>query len=67
MKLYLINLLLLYNVYSIDLLDKFNDILGIENNEDNLTDSIKNLLIRKEESNKNNLKILLNSAKSDNK
>jgi hypothetical protein len=58
MKVFFIYLLLLYYVYGIDLLDKFNDILGSENNEDNLTDSIKILLKRKEESNRNNLKNL---------
>ncbi len=44
---------------TIDLLDKFDDIIG----EENLTDSIKNMLLNKDESNNSNLNNLISSFK----
>jgi uncharacterized protein YutD len=42
---------------TIDLLDKFDDILG----EDNLTDSIKRMLLNKDENNSSNLSNLISN------
>ncbi len=59
MKLIFICLLSCYISMTLDLLDKFDEILG----EDNLTESIKSMLLNKDESNTLNLDNLLTNFK----